>query len=308
MSGLWRYLFRDNPMQIETLRAVRRFRVTSGRTVAIQRNVARVLIGLVCALYAWFLVTILTYREDISEGIFWFEFVLLTLLVPGSLYEAISGERERLTWDSLILTNLSPTRILVGKLLWRLGLVAGIMLLFLPPLLLTHFATRFPTVYTLGNLFWMQAILTSWCVFLATFTLWVSSRTKRSVVTLSIVMVFLLAALILVPSLVSLFGVRFDDMPQPYSHGLSPTALLGSLWIHLTPWYAIVSLGTQALERPGDYFRDFLGPAQVLGHPPVTGIGILTILPAIYLAFAGLCLNRTLKALARLGLPGGATR
>jgi hypothetical protein len=325
MTGIWRYLFRDNPMQIETLRAVRRFSVTQGRTATIQRTVARTLIGLLGVLYFWFLYVIASYGEDISMGIFWFEFVLLTLLIPGALYQAISGERERLTWDSLILTNLSPMRILTGKLLWRLGMAAGILLLFLPPLLLTHSVTRFSTSYTLGNMLWLQTILAAWCVFLATFTLWISARTKRSVVTLSIVTVFLLSTLLLGPALSLLFGGK-DILSQPIyiNRGqgtffslnagtspfseYSPMQFFGSLLIHLNPGYIIHALDNEVLRNtPSDFWRDFWAPARnaVAGD---IGVGIFSWLPLIYLGFAALCLNRTLKALARLGLPGGATK
>lgn len=311
MSGLWRYLFRENPMQIETLRAVRRFSVTSGRTAAIQRNVVRMLIGLFCAVYAWFLLTIAAYREDISTGILWFEFVLVTLVVPGSLYAAISGERERLTWDSLIMTNLTPARILTGKLLWRLGMAGAILLLFMPPLLLTHFVTKFAAAYSLSDMLWIQVCMAAWCVFLAAFTLWVSAKTKRSVVTLSVVMVSLIAGLALVPALMMVFSAPVL-VSNPYSYGLaseewgspSPIMLLGSLLVHLNPAYVIGALCVQGGQSSTDFWRDFLVP----GYSDARGMGIFTILPIIYLGLAALCLTRTLKALARLGLPSGTTR
>jgi hypothetical protein len=56
-----------------------------------------------------------------------------------------------------------------------------------------------------------------------------------------------------------------------------------------------------------DFWRDFWIPLDNT-QTGDRGIGIYSWLPLIYLGFAVLCLKQTLKALARLGLPGGATK
>ena len=331
MSGLWRYLFRENPMNIETTRALRRFTASAGYTPRAQRNLTRALFGILYVLYAWFMVTIISYKEDMSQGILWFEFALLTLFIPGSLYAAISGERERQTWDSLILTNLSPGRILTGKLLWRLTLAGIILLIFMPPLILTHFVTRYTSSYSLAELAWLQITLAAWSIFLATFTVYVSSKTKRSVVTLSVVTVFLLSLLCLVPGLMSVFnGVTelpsafyFDDRyatPEQsredrerydYSqarnamYAIAPAAYLGSLLVHLNPAYMIHATENATFSGiPVDYWRDFL-LTNVWSEDGklVKGFGVFLLMPFIYLGGATLCIMGTMQALARLGMP-----
>ena len=296
MIQLWRYLFRENPMQIETTRAIRRFTVSGGYTPTTQKYITWTLMGMLYFLYAWFLLSILRYGEDMSMGILWFELGLLTLFVPGSLYAAISGERERLTWDSLILTNLSPARILIGKLLWRLTLAGILLLAFLPPLLLTHFMPRFQKTYTLYDLLYSQAAIAAWVVFLAAFTVWASAKTKRSVVTLSAVTVFLLSALFLIPATFVLFGGYTSSDPSP---SVSPLANVGSVITHLNPILIIPALAKENMESGRtDYWRDFLAMT-----PGQRGLGIYTLAPFIYLLGAGFCLAGTLRALARLGLP-----
>lgn len=302
MSHLWRYLLRENPMQIETTRAIRRFTVSGDYTATTQRTITRILFGLLYVLYAWFLVTIVMYKDDMSQGILWFEFGLLTLLIPGSLYTAISGERERMTWDSLILTNLSPSRILAGKLLWRLSLAGIIMLIFLPPLLLTHCTSHYNKSYALPALLWIQFLLAAWCVFLATFTVYISANTKRSVATLSIVTLSLLSTLVLLPMLMSVFGVSMTSdsaFTQGYTYGYEntrpPTAwIVSSLIAHLNPALVILWMENSSQTMiSSDMWRDS---------------GIFLIAPFLYLIGAGLCVAGTLKALARLGMPIQATR
>jgi hypothetical protein len=142
------------------------------------------------------------------------------------------------------------------------------------------------------------------------------------------VTVFLLAFLILTPALVVAFGGRADlnnyasghgsiyRILHPVSEGTyalpdlihSPMAYVGSLLIHLNPGYVIGALDYGTLNSASsDFWRDFFTPTQKSPNL-VMGIGIFTFLPALYLGLAALCVNRTRKALARLGLPGGATR
>jgi hypothetical protein len=141
----------------------------------------------------------------------------------------------------------------------------------------------------------MQFCIAAWCVFLAAFTLWVSARTKRSVVSLSVVTVTLLVVLALVPGLMSVFGIHPDiSIQAAETETLSPMVYLGSLLVHLNPGYMLAvteSLG--ASNRDPDFWQR---------------AGIFTVLPYVYLLLAAFCAKGTLSALARLGLPGGTGR
>ncbi|MBI2297708.1 MAG: ABC transporter permease subunit [Armatimonadetes bacterium] len=57
--------------------------------------------------------------------------LLICFLAPGCTATAIAGERQKGTWDMLVVTSLSPGEILAGKL-W--GRVAGLFLWLLGPL------------------------------------------------------------------------------------------------------------------------------------------------------------------------------
>lgn len=297
MTSLIRYLVVDNPMTFETTRMVRRFLRSNGETNS--RGLNTVILSLLGVLYLWVYVAIFKYREDMSAGLLGLELITLTLGIPASMYQAVSGERERLTWDSLIMTPLSPSRILVGKLLWRLLLIAAVMLLFTGPLLLGHSLAKYKTDYTLGTLMQVQAIVGSWAVFLACFSLWVSAKTKRTVTTLSVLTAALFAFLVLVPVLFNMFGGHagltdssyYRSNPGSMPYYPSTLEIAGALLLHFNPFFAV--------------FNGFESSAH---SDRLREMGIYVVLPFLYLMLSALCLAGTKKILSRLGLPGQKER
>jgi len=301
VNAMFRHLFLDNPMNFETTRVLRRFFRVNGETT---RGLNITIVAMLLLLYILILIAILCSREDMSAPLLMFEAVLLTLIVPASMYGAISGERERLTWDGLILTRLSAGRILAGKLLWRLLLIAFLMALFSVPLFLGHATSRFRPDYTTAGLIQAQMVVGAWSVFLAAFSLWVSAKTRRSVTTLALVATALLAFTLLIPVLVGLFGgpvsltVEGVALPMGSGYGstrpdLSPMAYLGSILVHLNPLCGLM-------------------PSMVLGsnweHDLLWFNGWGFALPVIYLLGAVACLVGTLKTLRRLGMPNRLSR
>lgn len=307
-----RELLTENPMTFEGTRTWRRFfRAGDGQT---SRNVNRIAIGVLAVLYAWLLLVILRFREDMSQMFLWFEMGALTLAVPASLYGAISQEREKQTWDSLLMTRLSPGQILVGKLQWRLLMVLGLMALFAVPTFLSHAVTRNRTDYTLGDLFAVQAILFAWSLFLAGFTLMVSAKTKRSITTLAMVVVALLSFLGLVPALFSLFtGANLTPVlgmyagRDPYNStwprpgGTEPTPLLitGALTLSANP---AIYLETVRVKQ------DYPSPTAVQNADAAVAAYGRNLFLA-YLVGAWACVAGALRALRRMELPeNDATR
>ncbi|MBC8101797.1 MAG: ABC transporter permease subunit [Cytophagales bacterium] len=312
-STLLRALFQDNPMALEGTRVWRRFLRTGGET---GRAVNVVVIGLFSILYLWLLGTILHYGEDWSGGLLYLEAILLTLAVPASMYAAVSGERERLTWDSLLMTRLSPGQIVIGKLLWRVAFIGGILLLFLPLLLLCHFmpgharpdSTGYvvrDADYTLAQMGYAQALLFSWALALASFCLWVSTKTKRSITTLAVATVSLLSFLVLVPMLTALFGgkcellARDHDYSTSYSYqarlesGYAPLAVLSTGLIHLNPFYQLYSLS----------YEDDLFSTSSLKQDAWRIWGLNDVMPLIYFGASGLFLLGAWRTLQTLEAP-----
>jgi hypothetical protein len=236
MRNLWNYFVAENPMSQEAVRAGRRFVRTGGAT---GKAVNYTILGLIGVLYLWLLAGIVKYRVDMSEGMLFLELTVLTFVVPATLFASISGEREKLTWDALVMTRINPAQIIAGKIIWRLGLALAIMALFFVPMLFGHLAA--PSETSGRNFFdWQlsrQFLLFSWTVLLSVATFYTSARTRRAMTTLSVITVSLLAFLALSPFIVMLFGGTADFQNRG---GL--LAGFGTLLIHLNPFYAVMAV------------------------------------------------------------------
>jgi len=133
MSGWWETTISDNPI-LRYGAVPKRLRRLSGRAQVAVLGGATVLCFL-AAVYA--AVTIREAVEAIGQIILWI-WALLTVLVSGlQVAGSIVSERDRKTWDALILTRLRPAEIVLGKLfgvllpLWTMGAVVlpGLMVL-----------------------------------------------------------------------------------------------------------------------------------------------------------------------------------
>ncbi len=285
--SLLRHLVLDNPMTLEATRVWRRFIRSGGDTGSRVNATAIALLGI---LYLWIMVAIVRFREDLSPQILIMEAALITLMVPGSMYAAVSGERERLTWDGLVMTSLSPGQIVAGKLLWRIVLILATGALFVPPLLLCHYATgllsegnRIGHEFSLGALFLAQGTIIAWGFLLAGFSLWVSTRTKRTVTTLAIVTVTLLSFLALIPMLLVLF-----DGHSQWHLTETPLKQLGAILQHLNPFDVLWMLGVHSSYRPDDLWVQ---------------LNLVRLVPWIYLGGAFACILGAWKTLRGLEEP-----
>lgn len=282
-----RTLVFDNPMLFEATRVARRFVRTGGDT---GRAVNFTVLGILVIVYLWLLAAIVRWREDMSAMFLIFEALVFTLGVPASMYAAVSGEREKLTWDALLMTRLTPAQVVAGKLLWRVALVFAISLLFLPPLLLGHAYGKHEQ-YSLSGLIQAQAALTAWGLLLAAFSLYVSACTRRGVTTLSLLSGSLLGFLIVVPGLFALFG------GDPAIKSGTPLEYVGALFVHLNPVYRLVDLAD-------DYHVDFLFWRDLLGRD----IGVDSALPLLYTLGAAVFTKLSWKRLKGMELPGRKAR
>jgi ABC-type transport system involved in multi-copper enzyme maturation permease subunit len=188
----------DNPMMDESKREMRR---------VFRTGKAGPIIGIVIfsIIYIWMSFQMLITGSDSSIGFCYIELVLITLIIPASIHNSISGERERQTWDALTLTRLTAGQIIIGKLLWRFRIILIIMVLSLIPI----FISRTNDVRT-DTTTWMiaasQVMLFLWASMLATFGMWVSSMTKRSITSLAVIVGTLFGVLVLIPGLYNMFS------------------------------------------------------------------------------------------------------
>ena len=135
--SLWQELFWENPMFDEAVRAGQQF-VRGGSTPGRALNV--IALGLIGFFYVWLLAVILRFGENVTTEILYFELIGVTILVPLSIYGAVAGERERSTWEALVLTRLTPAQITAGKLIWRMLVLVALMLVLALPIVVSQIA------------------------------------------------------------------------------------------------------------------------------------------------------------------------
>lgn len=102
--------------------------------------------------------------------------LLITLMIPGPAAALITGERERGTLQSLLLTRITPAQVVCGKLLIALRPAGVLFALALPLLLMGAHAGRLPVGHAV-LLLWLLALAP---VPAATGSLWLSGRCRSS--------------------------------------------------------------------------------------------------------------------------------
>lgn len=230
MSLALRRLFVTNPILEEATRARRKFfRVAGGPG----RGLTYVAVAMIAAFYLWILAEVALSRGDSSVGILYFQLVIVTLAMPISIYGAIAGERERTTWEALILTRLTPGQIVAGKVLWRLVGLLVLMASFLAPLLVGMANSANGWHADAAGVVQAEAMTFAWGCVLCAFGLWVSANTRSSVTSAALIFISLLTVLALLPALLSMLGALGGGQPD--------SALNYPAWglIHLNVFYAL---------------------------------------------------------------------
>jgi ABC-type transport system involved in multi-copper enzyme maturation permease subunit len=237
----------DNPMLDESMRAQRKF-FPKGR-IGVRAGFV-----LFWMFYIWIAVEAYLSMTDLTEIYSYFELTLITLILPSSIYNAISGERERGTWDALVLTKLTPGQIVFGKLIWRLRIILTIWVLAMIPICMSRI-TRDSFDITNGMVVLSQLVILLWGISLATFGLWISSITRKSITSLAVIALTLIGGLILLPLLYSLFYSILGGQQDRANHDL--------VFITITQFDPFVCVYTVLSPSSQDEFTRLLGPPGI---------------------------------------------
>ena len=131
-------LFRDNPVFTREVT----MRLSVRRMSTVNRIAGAVVVGLVLPAYHLFFLY-LSYESmnagDVRNVAVVIEALVLSVLTSSLMSSACSGEREKQTWNALLLSRLSPAQIVAGKLaggvapallalaaLWPMNLLLGV--------------------------------------------------------------------------------------------------------------------------------------------------------------------------------------
>ncbi len=110
------------------------------------------------------------------EFLFWVQFGLLAMLAPALATSAVSGERERKSFDMLLTTHLSPSELIFGKF----GFAASFIFLALCATVPLESIVFFLGGVSLSSFFLSKLVLTAFGFLCALFGLMMSARETRS--------------------------------------------------------------------------------------------------------------------------------
>jgi ABC-type transport system involved in multi-copper enzyme maturation permease subunit len=193
--SLWNDLVAQNPMLIEIKRFRRKFFTFGGNPA----SSAILALALVC--YVGLIMVVLSGKGEIPPvALVMFQTMVLGLLAPAMLYGAIAGERERRSWDLLLVAPISKAQIVVGKFIGAMagiGLTIGLCLL---PVLMAAVTYRRTNWH---DLFLSELVSASFALLVCALTLLLSARVRRGFMALGAALGTLAVWLAVVPLLLS---------------------------------------------------------------------------------------------------------
>lgn len=205
---LWRSLVIENPMTVEIKRFRRKFlTVTPSRA---GNSALLVLVILGYGLLTW---TVMTARGSIPpSAVLYIQTGVFVILGPALLHASIAGEREKRTWDVLLVAPVTHAQIVFGKFLGAFAAVIAIAVATLFPMLIaavTYASGRYSfgvsvTHIDLYNLFLSDLLSISFGLLVCAFTILFSARVKRPLAALGTTFGVLAVTLIGVPTLTAI--------------------------------------------------------------------------------------------------------
>jgi len=190
-------LFVTNPMKMEVTRFRSRFLNPTEST-----SVNRTLLSLVIVSYLVILGSIWSFRTDIPPTVLiLLQCVLGLIAAPTAAHAVIAGEKDRRSWDLLQSAPVSQAEIVVGKFMGVCGLVTGLMVAFLPAIVITALFYRGSGWGDLSIYRFVMSELfaATSCYAAVAFTINLSARLKNANATLVTSIASLVGALVIYP-------------------------------------------------------------------------------------------------------------
>ena len=195
----WNDLIVDNPMLIE----VRLFRRKFFGAHAVANTLALAAIAFLVAL----VIGLLYMYEIPYVPVAITALLVVSILVPVLLHAAIAGERERRSWDMLLVAPITNAQIVVGKFLGAASAVGMIVATFGVAL----FISSFPDGDRINTGSMVFFVMLTYAFALAGFSIFVSSLAKRSMTALSIIYGSLFFVMVVLPSLLTASSPHSTD-------------------------------------------------------------------------------------------------
>jgi len=312
-----RNLLAANPVTIKELRG----RMRGLRAFAVMTIYLTLMAGFAVTLYVLY-GSALTVSGGVAQGgtigrtlftgIVGIELFLVTFIVPAFTAGAITGERERQTYDLLRTTLLSPRAFVVGKLLSALSYVFLLLLAAIP---LQSIAFLFGGV-TIDEILLSFVILLVTAIALGTIGLFFSAIMKRTltasiatygfalVVTIGLPLVMIILIGVLGPFIVSIFSIRGPSTGAPVAPTL-PAQMQAALWYGLGLLVSTNPLATAFFTQSLLIDKQAAGLFNVTVSSPGTTITIPLVSPwivfsVLYLVISFVLLIVTVRRVNRI--------
>lgn len=210
-----------NPLMIDFRRSVRRF-FGVGRNGKINYAVSTI----AALVYGLVLLITVTSREYLSPIHYVTVMLFLfCLIVPAAMHGAIAGERERRSWDFLMVAPITNAQIIAGKFMSGAGLIGVVAALFLPMMAITYkYDTNASILKILGTL----AVTLSYALFLGAFSIYISSRSKRAFAANLSIYALQFLALIAYPVMVLILS---SGRTETWAFFLHPFVVNMAVWV-----------------------------------------------------------------------------
>jgi len=230
----------ENPMLVEVTRFRRKFLALG------VNNSSNVISGILFfAVFAGLNILVMSMRGAMPPvAIMYIQAAIFTFMVPATLYQSIAGERERRTWDVLLVAPISKAQIVIGKFMASgFGILAIAALLLIP----TIFAGILFERWSILAILKQELVTISFGFLVASITILFSARAKRALVGLGITLGILTFGLVLFPALMASLGL--SDMGSTtvllFLHPFWAIAQIndpmasGSNWVIDNSWYGL---------------------------------------------------------------------
>jgi ABC-type transport system involved in multi-copper enzyme maturation permease subunit len=235
----------ENPMLVEITRFRRKF-----LSLGVQ-NASNLMAGIVLTFLVIVInLFVLSLRGSMPPvAIIYLQTTLYTIVIPATMYQAIAGEREKRTWDLLLVAPISKAQIVVGKFMASGAAVLSIAAILLIP---TIFAGVLYERFSILAILTEEIVSIAFGLLVAAITIFFSARAKRGLIALGVTFGVLMLGLVFFPALLSSVGMGGNEI-MPVMLFLHPFYTISQIDSPMMGAYMMVQPGVFGIPQPLTY-------------------------------------------------------
>ena len=243
----------ENPMRIEIARFRRRFLGFGGS------GLTSAVLALVVLCYVGMVMLVVNARGDLPPiALVMFQTGLFCFFGPMMLHGAIAGERERRSWDLLLVAPITKAQIVAGKFMGAMAALALGAVAMAVPIGIAAIAFDKTTLWDLAL---AEGVSLSFCMLVCAWTIFLSARANRPFMALAATLGTLALGMFVLPAL--------------FASLASGDRFLTEVFLYLNPFAALAAImGSGSGASVGLIAFAFYGVPQLLVYLALT-LGLL---------------------------------